>query len=98
MTQRQLTKIAALLKRVRKATEQRGKKSELANFLGVRSQVLSDWLSGRFTPGGEITLLMLEWVAAEEAKQPNAPASATNTGKGKTRKKGNVNETKIPSP
>ena len=78
MTQRQLAKLAELLRRIEGATSQRGKKTELAKFLGVTPQGLNDWLSGRREPGGEVTLLMLEWVSAEETKQPNKKRGSTD--------------------
>jgi DNA-binding transcriptional regulator YiaG len=43
--------------------------TELADNLGVSLSMLSDWLRGRFEPGGEITLRMLKWVERSEAKR-----------------------------
>jgi len=87
VTRRQLEKVYALVRRIEKATAQRGKKTELATFLGTSPQGLNDWLSGRCEPGGEVTLLMLEWVTAEEAKQPNKKrGSALTPPRRKTRK------------
>lgn len=84
VTQRQLTKLAALLKRVKRATEARGKKSELARWLGTEPQRVNDWLSGVNAPGGEVTLLLLEWVAAEEANQNKSPGRAPTRPERKT--------------
>lgn len=58
-----------LIERVRKATAPRGSKTLLASWLKVSPQVLNDWLSRRFSPGGEITLRLQKWVSAEEEKQ-----------------------------
>lgn len=66
-----------LIKRLRRLTDERGRKTELASWLGVPRQSVHDWLSERVSPSGETTLRLLEWVAAEEAKfQTEAPASA----------------------
>ena len=68
-------------------TEESGKKTELAGFLGAPLASVSRWLSGEREPGGETTLKMLRWVQEQES-QPNAPGSATNATKGKaTRRK-----------
>lgn len=78
--------LKALLERVRRATEQRGKKTELANFLRVNPVQVSHWLSGFRSPNGEVTLQMLIWVQAQEGKQKESgPRSARNTARTKTR-------------
>jgi hypothetical protein len=77
--------LKALLARVNRATAIRGKKKDLAKFLGVGATRVSNWLSQDRAPNGEVTLLMLEWVTAEEAKQKSGPGSATNTARTKTR-------------
>jgi transcriptional regulator with XRE-family HTH domain len=59
-------KLPNLMKRLEIATAQRGKKSELAKFLGVSLVQVSQWLSGNREPGGETTLKMLHWVEAQE--------------------------------
>jgi len=58
-----------LIKRLRRATEARGKKSELADWLGVHRQMVTDWLSGKQEPGGETTLRLLHWVEQQECKK-----------------------------
>jgi transcriptional regulator with XRE-family HTH domain len=62
-----------LLARLRKATEEPGKKSELAKFLDAPLASVSRWLSPdpkvQREPGGEIALKMLHWVEAQERKQ-----------------------------
>jgi hypothetical protein len=67
--------LKALLARVKRATEGHGKKTELAKVLGVPPQRVTNWLSLDRAPSGEVTLLMLEWVRAEEAKQKGKPGS-----------------------
>ena len=57
-----------LIERLKRATEERGKKVELAECLGVHRQMVTDWLSGKQKPGGEITLRMLAWVELQERK------------------------------
>jgi transcriptional regulator with XRE-family HTH domain len=62
------SQLEELLKRLHKATEERGKKSELASHLGVPLASVSQWLSGEREPGGETTLKMLNWVHRQERK------------------------------
>jgi hypothetical protein len=71
----------SLLTRIRGATKERGKKLELANFLGQPQTRISNWLALDRAPSGEVTLQMLEWVQAEEANKQKALSSATNTAK-----------------
>ena len=67
-----------LVERVRKATEARGRKTELAAVLGVPRQRMNDWLSGQREPDGETTLRLLHWVEPEERKpKQKSPASVT---------------------
>lgn len=47
---------------------------KLAKFLGALPQTLSDWLGGRFEPGGEVTLKLLQRVEQLELKQKKTPA------------------------
>ena len=65
--------LPGLLARLRKATEEPGKKSELAKFLDAPLASVSRWLSAdpkvQREPGGEIALKMLHWVEAQERKQ-----------------------------
>lgn len=64
--------LPSLLERLRKATAETGKKSELADFLkrvtkaNVPLASVSRWLSGEREPGGEMTLLLLRWVELQE--------------------------------
>jgi hypothetical protein len=77
--------LKALLARVNRAASVRGKKTELANFLGVPLARVSQWLSLSRAPDGEVTLEMLEWVRAEEAKQKRNRGSAITPPRRKTR-------------
>jgi DNA-binding XRE family transcriptional regulator len=58
-----------LILRLKKATAERGKKSELAKWLGVHRQSVTDWLTGKQEPGGETALRMLQWVEQQERQQ-----------------------------
>jgi transcriptional regulator with XRE-family HTH domain len=51
-----------LIERLNRATQARGSKAELAAWLGVHRQMVTDWLTGKQKPGGEITLQLLHWV------------------------------------
>jgi transcriptional regulator with XRE-family HTH domain len=51
-----------LLKRLSQATQERGYKTQLAAWLGVHRQMVTDWLSGKQKPGGETTLQLLQWI------------------------------------
>ena len=72
-----------LLAKLNRLTQEPGKKTELADFLGAPLASVSRWLSGKRDPGGETTLKLLRWVQKQES-QPEAPGSATNAAKGKT--------------
>jgi hypothetical protein len=84
MTIRAGENLDALLARLQRAATARGKKAELAKFLRVSPQQVNSWLTSVNAPNGEVTLLMQQWVIAQENNK-NAPGSATNTAKGKTR-------------
>lgn len=55
-----------LLARLNRATSQTGMKSKLAKHMGVPLSNVSQWLSGKREPGGEITLKLLNWVEQQE--------------------------------
>lgn len=55
-----------LIERLQRATKQRGRKTELAAWLGVSPQKVTDWLSQRVEPSGETTLRLLHWVEQQE--------------------------------
>lgn len=58
-----------LIERLKKATKKRGSKAALAKWLGVHRQSVTDWLSGKQEPGGEITLRLLHWVEQLERQK-----------------------------
>ncbi|MBL9172844.1 MAG: helix-turn-helix transcriptional regulator [Verrucomicrobiales bacterium] len=92
-----LSPLAQLLHRLKRAAASRGKKTELAEFLGVPLARVSQWLSGDREPGGATTLRLLEWVQAEEAKTPSGagtpPGEKTRSRKSSNEKpKSNPNE------
>jgi len=61
-----------LKKRLQAATADRGGKSALAQFLGVKVQAVSQWLTdneeSKREPGAETALRMLKWVEQQERK------------------------------
>jgi len=62
--------LPGLLERLKKATRQSGKKSELAKrVLRVPLASVSRWLSGDREPGGEVALKMLRWVEQQERQR-----------------------------
>jgi hypothetical protein len=67
--------LPSLLERLNRATKETGKMSALADFLGkaTRKHVplasVSRWLSGKREPGGEITLMLLQWVEQQECQK-----------------------------
>jgi len=61
-----------LKKRLQKAAEPFGKKSKLAEFLGVKLASVSQWLSdseSQREPGAETTLRLLNWVEQQERQK-----------------------------
>ena len=68
MVKRLNPELGKLLARILVLTKARGAKQRLADELGVSRTTLSDWLRGRFEPGGEVTLKLQKWVVAAEAK------------------------------
>jgi hypothetical protein len=69
-----VTRTGDLIIRVIRATLPFGKKAELARFLQVPAPRITEWIAGKYEPGAEVTLSMLEWVQAEEGKQQRALA------------------------
>jgi transcriptional regulator with XRE-family HTH domain len=61
--------LPSLLDRLNAATLERGRKSELAKFLGVSLVQVSQWLNRDREPGGETTLRLLKWVEQEERQK-----------------------------
>jgi transcriptional regulator with XRE-family HTH domain len=58
-----MTEIQKLIVAVRERTAARGARSQLARELKVKPARISDWLSGKIEPGGEITLQLQKWLA-----------------------------------
>jgi DNA-binding transcriptional regulator YiaG len=58
-----------LIQRLKDGTKERGRKLELAMWLGVHRQCVTDWLSGKQEPGGEIALRLLHWVEQQERQK-----------------------------
>lgn len=67
--QRNISHWEGLRARVLVSTADRGKRAALARELGVARQTVSGWLLGLVAPNAEMTLRLLEWVTAAEAKQ-----------------------------
>jgi hypothetical protein len=90
--------MSQLLKRLKRATKQPGKKKELARFMSVQPPRVWEWIAGKKEPGGKATLRLLKWVTAEEAKQ-KPPVTALPAAGAKTQQKGpKSNETKPSGP
>lgn len=64
-----------LRKRLVRATDDSGKKSEAAKFIGVNQSNLTRWINDEREPGAQAAFRILEWVTAEEAKT-KSPGSA----------------------
>jgi transcriptional regulator with XRE-family HTH domain len=90
--------LAALLRRLNKATAERGMKSQLARHLGVPLSNVSQWLSGEREPSGETTLLLLHWVEQRERQQTKSPGSVVAPPGPKTRLRSSSDEKPKPSP
>lgn len=86
-----------LILRLTSATQMRGKKSALCAELGVSASRLSQWLSGRRKPDAEMTLRLLAWVQADEAKT-KSPASVSPPAGPQTRLRTSSNEKPKSSP
>jgi transcriptional regulator with XRE-family HTH domain len=74
-----------LLGQVADLSKGRGKKLALAKFIGVNQSRVSEWLRGKNEPGGEITLHLLEWVAAQEGEHQKTLGDVEAVTKGETR-------------
>ena len=57
-----------LLNDLRRLTSAPGMKAKLAAHLKVPEARVYEWLKGTYTPSGEITLALLNWVRAQESK------------------------------
>lgn len=71
-------RLPELIELLRRLTRERGRKSELAAFLGVPLSHVSEWLrpKGKKKPGGEKVLQLLQWAEQQEAQQ-NGPAGVS---------------------
>ncbi len=85
MTARSGQNLQSLIDRVKRATETRERRESLAKFLGVSLVRIYQWLALDRAPNGEVTLLMLEWVTAEEANKTKATGSVSTTTSDKAR-------------
>jgi transcriptional regulator with XRE-family HTH domain len=90
--------LADLLVRLKRATAERGMKTELAHFLKVPLVSVSRWLSGEREPGGETTLRMLAWVAAFEGQRKQGPGLAAARPEPKTQSGKSTHEKPKPGP
>jgi len=54
----------------------RGRASELAKHLGVPLPQLSNWMSGRFSPGDDVLERMHSWKVTQEAQEATEKAEA----------------------
>lgn len=61
--------LSTLLNEIRKLTEPMGMKARLAADLGVPPTRVSEWLSGKHDPSGEVTLQLLNWVERQKRKK-----------------------------
>lgn len=83
-----------LIERLRSATKEHGRKTELAKWLGVPRQSVNGWLAGDKEPSGETTLRLLHWVEQEERKpKQKSPGSGATPPEQKTRSTQNENQT-----
>jgi transcriptional regulator with XRE-family HTH domain len=75
-----------LRRRVIAAVDEPGAKAKLARYLGITRQAVSEWIRrDDRAPSAEYTLRLLEWVAAEEAKQKQSAERALTRPAQKTR-------------
>jgi transcriptional regulator with XRE-family HTH domain len=87
------SKLESLLARVKSITSlKRGKQTELAAFLKVGKNRVSEWLSLRHEPGAEITLQILQWVEDEEDQQKQSPSRASTRLRPKTQQRKSMYE------
>ena len=75
MVKRTTPELAKLFRCVRALTKERGAIKRLADVMGVHQQSITDWLTERYEPGGEVTLRLQKWVMAAEAKQQKETAA-----------------------
>lgn len=80
------SELEKLIERVNCLASKRGSRAELASFLKVFPGRVSEWLSGKSKPGGDVTLRLLAWAEQEEKKQKcvGSVSSTTNAQAQKT--------------
>lgn len=66
---KEIRSLSELLDAVRRLTKARGKKVELARFVGVTRQAVDQWLSGLAKPSAETTFALLDWVRKQSGNQ-----------------------------
>jgi transcriptional regulator with XRE-family HTH domain len=74
----------SLAKRIAALTSPPGAKARLAEHFTTSRQAVNKWLSGKGAPNADLTLRLLDWVQAEEAKQKRSPGRASTRPERKT--------------
>jgi transcriptional regulator with XRE-family HTH domain len=65
---KEIRSLSELLNHVRRLTETRGQKVQLASALGVTRQAVDQFLSGKAKPSAETTFALLNWVKKQSSK------------------------------
>lgn len=58
-----------LIRELKRLTEPSGMKAKLAEYLKVPPARVSEWLSEKYIPSGDMTLRMLNWVENPEERK-----------------------------
>jgi transcriptional regulator with XRE-family HTH domain len=74
----------SLVKRIAALTSPPGAKARLAEQFNTTRQAVNKWLSGKGAPNAELTLRLLVWVQAEEAKPKQSSGRASTRPERKT--------------
>lgn len=98
MVKRRTPELDELIASARSFLKERGAVQRLADCLGVAHSTLSDWLRGRFEPGGEVTLMLRKWVVAEEAKHKKKTPAVLLARSGRLTRKDNDEKAKSDRP
>jgi transcriptional regulator with XRE-family HTH domain len=72
------------VKRIAALTSPPGAKARLAEQFNTTRQAVNKWLSGKGAPNAELTLRLLVWVQAEEAKPKQSSGRASTRPERKT--------------
>lgn len=89
----------SLIAEARSLASERGKKTQLANALGVSSSRITEWLSGVTEPDGRNTLKLLNWVQEQQSlQQSKTPSHASPRPGAKTRHPKSHNENERANP